>query len=40
LEPGHIVITGSLVQGPLVRPGQHVRARFTHLGEVEASFVE
>jgi 2-keto-4-pentenoate hydratase len=40
LEPGHVVITGSLVQGPLVRPGQHVRARFTHLGEVEVEFVE
>jgi 2-keto-4-pentenoate hydratase len=40
LEPGHVVITGSPVQDPLVQPGQHLRARFTHLGEVEASFVE
>ena len=40
LEPGQVVITGSLVQGPIMKPGQHVRARFTHLGEVEVEFVE
>lgn len=39
LEPGDIVITGSLVQGPILKPGQHARARYTHLGEVEVAFV-
>jgi 2-keto-4-pentenoate hydratase len=40
LEAGQVVITGSLVQGPLMNPGQRVRARFTHLGDVECRFVE
>ncbi|MCZ6750027.1 MAG: fumarylacetoacetate hydrolase family protein [SAR324 cluster bacterium] len=40
LEAGSIVMTGSLVQGPIVQPGQHVRARFTHLGDVEVFYTE
>jgi 2-keto-4-pentenoate hydratase len=40
LEPGQIVITGSIVQGPIMKPGQTVRARFTHLGDVSCRFEE
>ena len=40
LEPGMVVITGSLVQGAIVKPGQRVRAEFTHLGAVEMAVTE
>jgi 2-keto-4-pentenoate hydratase len=40
LEAGTFVITGSLVQGPLMQPGKTVRARYTHLGEVGIRFEE
>lgn len=39
LEPGMVILTGSLIQGPLVAPGTHVRARFTHLGDVSVEYV-
>ena len=40
LEAGTFIITGSLVQGPLMQPGWTVRARYTNLGEVGVRFVE
>jgi 2-keto-4-pentenoate hydratase len=40
LEAGTFIITGSLVQGPLMKPGKAVRARYTNLGEVGVRFTE
>lgn len=40
LEPGMVILTGSIVQGPVIRPGQHARADFTHLGSIEMAFEE
>ena len=40
LEPGMVIITGSIIKGAIVQPGQHVRVEFTHLGAVEMEFKE
>lgn len=40
LEPGMVVITGSMLKSPLVRPGQHIRASYSHLGSIDIRFTE
>lgn len=39
LEPGMFVISGSMLQSPLVKPGQKVHAQYTNLGALHLNFV-
>lgn len=40
LEPGMVVISGSMLESPLVRSGQRLKARYDHLGTVAIDFTE
>jgi 2-keto-4-pentenoate hydratase len=39
LEPGHVIMTGSLHRALPIRPGDRIRAEFDRLGSVTCSFV-
>lgn len=39
LEPGHLVLPGTMTGAPFVEAGRHVEARFGGLGAVSVTFV-